>query len=465
MWWGDEWNAFDYGQDFDFSRPFFEQFAELFAKVPRMGIAQTGCENCEYTNIMMNAKNCYLSYASSFSEDVLYSTWATHSKNSMDCLYCDKVDLSYECVDCFASHRLMYCSRCQDCTDCIACEDCIGCQHCYGCHNLNNASYHIDNVAYAPDVYFSMLSEQHATLGDKRKSVSLLGIHRNFFNINAQQSTGDHLLNTKNCHRCFSVWECEDCRYCTDFLGGQKDCIDCSWTAGSLCRECVAAGYCTGSMGTMVSVKCRDALYSDHCIGTSDCFGCIGLRNQSYCILNRQYTREEYEALAPRIIEHMKKTGEWGEFFPASISPFGYNETVAQEYFPIIREDALQQGFQWSDYEAPFPKVDKVIPADKLPETIESIPDDILNWAIQCEVTGKPFRIVKQELDFYRKHKLPIPRRHPDQRHLDRMALRNPRILYARTCDKCGADIETTYVPERPERVYCETCYHHEVYG
>ena len=30
-------------------------------------------------------------------------------------------------------------------------------------------------------------------------------------------------------------------------------------------------------------------------------------------------------------------------------------------------------------------------------------PDDIINWAIECEVTKKPYRIIKQELDFYRK--------------------------------------------------------------
>ena len=95
--------------------------------------------------------------------------------------------------------------------------------------------------------------------------------------------------------------------------------------------------------------------------------------------------------------------------------------------------------FNWSDYEAPFPQVDKIIPASKLPENIEDIPDDILNWAIECEVTKKPFRIIRQELEFYRKHHLPIPRRHPDQRHLDRMAQRNPRKLYERLCDceKC----------------------------
>jgi hypothetical protein len=161
----------------------------------------------------------------------------------------------------------------------------------------------------------------------------------------------------------------------------------------------------------------------------------------------------------------MKKTGEWGEFFPSSISPFGYNETVAQEYFPMTREETLAKNFNWSDYELPFPKVEKTIPASKLPQNIDDVPDDILNWAVECEVTKKPFRIIKQELEFYRKHHLPIPKRHPDQRHLDRMALRNPRKLFERKCDKCGTDMVTTYAPDRSETVYCEKCYAKEVLG
>lgn len=119
--------------------------------------------------------------------------------------------------------------------------------------------------------------------------------------------------------------------------------------------------------------------------------------------------------------------------------------------------------FNWSFYEAPFPKVEKIIPANKLPDDISKIPDDILNWAIECEVTKRPFRIIKQELEFYRKHNLPIPRRHPDQRHLDRMALRNPRKLFERKCDKCQKDMITTYSPEREEQVYCEECYNKEI--
>ncbi len=104
-----------------------------------------------------------------------------------------------------------------------------------------------------------------------------------------------------------------------------------------------------------------------------------------------------------------------------------------------------------------------LIPAPKLPDTIEWIPDDILNWAIECEVSGKPFRIIKQKLEFYRKHSLPIPKRHPDVRHLDRMKMRNPRKLFERKCDKRSRDMITTYSRERPEKVYCEECYNREV--
>ena len=52
-------------------------------------------------------------------------------------------------------------------------------------------------------------------------------------------------------------------------------------------------------------------LYTRECFACKYCFGCVGLRNKSYCILNKQYTKEEYETLVPRIIAHMRETGEW----------------------------------------------------------------------------------------------------------------------------------------------------------
>ena len=160
----------------------------------------------------------------------------------------------------------------------------------------------------------------------------------------------------------------------------------------------------------------------------------------------------------------MKESGEYGEYFPVWFSPFGYNKTTAQLYYPLSKEEALSKGLKWDDYEPPAPKVEKVLKVDQLPDNISDITDEYLEWAIECEITGKLFRITPQELKFYRNQKLPLPRKCPDQRHLERFQKRNPRILFDRKCDKCGKEIQTTYSPERTEKVLCETCYLQEVY-
>ncbi len=154
---------------------------------------------------------------------------------------------------------------------------------------------------------------------------------------------------------------------------------------------------------------------------------------------------------------------EWGTFFPCSMSMFGYNETMAHTFFPLTKDECLKRGWQWCAYEAAVDAV-KSIQAVQLPDDSNDVPDDILQWAITCEVTGKAFKIIPQELDFYRSQRLPIPRRHPDQRHIDRYVLKNPYQLWSRTCAQCQKPIETSYSPERPETVVCEECYLQAVY-
>ena len=189
-------------------------------------------------------------------------------------------------------------------------------------------------------------------------------------------------------------------------------------------------------------------------------FRSASLTHKDYCILNKQYTKEEYEKLVPKIIEHMQKTGEWGEYFPTNISPFCYNETIANEYFPLTKEQAIELGGQWykEKQEATYFGEDY-----RIPEDIREVHDDICQKVLRCEVTGRHYKIIPQELKFYRKMKLPIPRRCPDQRHMERLKLHNPYKLWARKCAKCAADIQTSYSPDRPEIVYCEQCYNAEV--
>ena len=165
----------------------------------------------------------------------------------------------------------------------------------------------------------------------------------------------------------------------------------------------------------------------------------------------------------PKIIEHMMSTGEWGEFFPMNIAPYSYNETAAQEYFPLSEEEIRSRklGFQ---KHLPFTMGKETVANEDIPWNIEEVPDSICNEVLACEVTGRNYRITKQELLMYRAMKLPIPRVHYYERHQKRMSLRNPRKLWKRECMKCKSGIETSYAPERPEIVYCESCYLKEGY-
>ena len=95
----------------------------------------------------------------------------------------------------------------------------------------------------------------------------------------------------------------------------------------------------------------KDIAYSFFCYSNnSNLFGCVGLKSNRYCILNKQYSKEEYEKLLPQIIEHInampyvdkkRRTYVYGDFLPAEISQFDYNETSAQEFFPLTKEDFI----------------------------------------------------------------------------------------------------------------------------
>ena len=165
-----------------------------------------------------------------------------------------------------------------------------------------------------------------------------------------------------------------------------------------------------------------------------------------------------------KIIEKMKADGERGEFFPATISPFGYNETLANDYFPLTREEAWKRDFLWADFEAPLPQAEKIVEAAQLSDDISTVSDEILNIAIKCEVSGRLFLLVKPELEFYKKYNLPLPKRHPDVRYTERMALRNPRKLHKRTCSTCEKEMVSVFSANDERKVLCEECYQKEIY-
>jgi len=96
------------------------------------------------------------------------------------------------------------------------------------------------------------------------------------------------------------------------------------------------------------------------------------------------------------------------------MSPFAYNETAAMDNYALTKRQAEGLGYNWSDYEHTIqvPEGVAVIKkSDYTPQERDMLKNDdaILNKIFICEVSGKPFRIVKKELLFYRTHTIPLP--------------------------------------------------------
>ena len=472
-WWSDRWDPLEYWREFDFSKTFFEQFAELQKVVPRMSMLLVNVENSEYNSYASNLKNCYFVFDSTENENVFYSHNSSQCKNCCDVSISDNLENCYECTNCLNSYKLFQSKNTKNSNNSYYLSDCDWCENCFWCKNLKNKKYHYLNKEKTKEEYDKLMKLAFGDLESFKLEYSrLLGnsINRWTYNSFCENVTGDFLKNCKDTYYGFDSIESEWSKFISNCTKINNSYDYESWAGPSnLCLELNWTMSCNRTAFWIITWV-DDSFYCDHCTSWSYLFWCIGLRNAKYCILNKQYTKAEYENLVPKIIEHMKKTKEWWEFFPASISPFWYNETIAMEHYPIERRDVVHNVstdaepiFKWSDYENPKPDVTKIIPASKLPKDIADVPDDILNWAIECEVTGKPFRIVKYELDFYRELSLGIPKRHPNQRHMDRINIRNPKRLYDRKCDSCKTDMVTTYWPERQETVYCENCYNKKV--
>jgi len=477
-WWEDSWDQHKASLSFDFGKPFFEQFAELLLKapIPSLHAQPSTDENCTYTNYALFNKNCYLIFHANGNEDCLYGFGVKFSKNAVDVLNAFDSEIQYECIDCENCYNLCYCKDCENCSDSLFLDDCIGCKNCIACHNLRNAEFCVFNKKTTKEEFerlrAAILNGSYRTYEEWRgKFDAFLSPRprRATMIRQCEDCSGDHLYRCQNVHESFDVKDVRDGKYLDRIFNGPNSDLYDIYQFGvkvEMCYECSVVGINAFHVcfGALCRNEVNDILYSFFCQTCNHCFGCVGLHNQEYCILNKQYTKEEYETLVPKIIEHMRETGEWGEFFPVEISPFSYNETIAQEHFSMTQQEVEEKGWKWRNQTDEPPKVEKIIPAAKLPDSIGDVPDDILNWALKCSVTGRPFRIVKQELDFYRKMRLPVPRLHPDERHKRRIALRNPRKLFSRSCAKCSAPIQTTYTPECPEIVYCESCYLKEVY-
>jgi DNA-directed RNA polymerase subunit RPC12/RpoP len=438
-WWSDQWDPYQYGLAFNAQLPFLEQFYSLYSQVPHLGMNTTDSENSDYCNFADKQKDCYLVVNATQNENLYYCERAFSSKDSLECNGLTNCQLNYWNLSCRDCYHICFSEFCENMTDCWFCSNCKSCQDCFGSFGLRNQKFVYFNQQLTEKKYiktvetycnaspqnFDQLKQQVYQHWQKFP-------HRYANVLLSENVTGDNVTRSKNSVYVFDADEMENCYHCYVGLKAKDS---------QYCVPADEAEHCYNSMSTWKSYNTNcsnacwygsDIFYSHNCMNGQHLIGCDGLQKARYCILNKKYQPEEYEKIKTEIIKQLKQDNIYGEYFPASFNPFAYNETIAQEHYPLNKEQAVKLGYKWKE------------------ENINKTPDG----CIQC---GKPFKIIKQEKELYKKIGVPEPQKCPKCRYEERIQRRNPRRLYQRECQHkdCHKKLMSSFSEDRPEIIYC----------
>lgn len=483
-WWGDTWDGTEFAMDYDPTRPFLTQVKELSEKTPYTALETEylTLKNCDYSNALGYSKDCYLVSWADYCDNVFYSSILNGLKSSSDCLRGWESELCYDSIGFIKNYRVFFSDECDSCVDVWFSRNCYSCTNCIGCVNLRGASYCIFNVKYSPEEYEKKVKELGLDSWTKLKELEKKArefwltlpyreYHGHSLNLNV---SGEYVFQSKNSKEGYIVNYAENCKY-NQFLTvpTSKDCFDYSgWGNGAeLIYESPNVG--AGASNVKFSGFCFSDVsnieYSWWAINCKNVLGCVNLKRKNYCILNKEYSKEEYEKLKKHIIEDMKKNPyidengrawAYGEFFKPGFSKYAYNKSNAMRFFPKTKEEVLGMGYEWDDSENP--QAHATMTAGELPDTIKITNDSILDQVIECEECKRAYKIVQGELGLLRKMGLPVPHECPKCRENKRFARMTKPGMYHRNCAKCGVEIYTPYPPEDPRIVYCVKDYQAE---
>ena len=296
-WYKDDQDPLKYGQEFDFSRPFFEQYDELLHKVPRLAINITDAENCEFCTSCWHIKDSYLAFNVGYSEKCHYCTQVGFSNNCVDCFDVKNSEYLYHSFDCNNCQKSNHLEHCENCYDCHFCYDCKDCQNVILSTNLRKKQYCIENKQFSKEEYLEELKK--LSLG-KRSSVEKAkvqfeevkkkAIRCENNNLKTENCSGDYLVECNNCSNCFNGFRSADCKYVNDIDNDEKDSRYVDYAAeNELCYNGVSLSGYKNILGAWI-VHGKELIYCNVCMNCSNCFGCTGLQHKQFCILNKQYS-------------------------------------------------------------------------------------------------------------------------------------------------------------------------------
>ena len=464
------WEPLAYGEVWS-AGSFRDQFYALAKRVPQPVLTRhAGSVGSDYTLYGYNFKDCYFTFGGKSSENVHYSNWPADCKDSLDLMIAYNSTLSSNGVFLYNSYRCNWAYFSHECIDSDFLYDCRNVRNSFGCVNLRNKQYCFFNEQLTKEEYEKRRAE--IDLGDrgvleKYKSLFCEIVKKNPVRAvwieKSENVSGNFVMNSKNCHDVVRCLNSENVHH-SDFPIKIQDSINISVSAnGEELAE--TAGVATMSSRVKFSYQSRTCLDSEflvNCRNVSNCFGCVGLENKKFCILNTQHSEEEYFRKVDEIKTAMLEAGEYGEFFPLSMSPYAYNGSLAGIVFPLSKSEVEAKGAFWHDDSAQNTAGLSVTSIANLPLRIQDTPADILSRAVQGEL-GKAFRLIPKELEFYQNHNLALPDKHPMDRMLERFKQLNNFRIGKALCALCHKETDSMYDPKDGFTIYCESCFTREI--
>lgn len=397
-------------------------------------------ENSEFSDTTWWwAKNCYLTIcAGEDIENILYSFYViTKCTNVLNSVWVTNWSQNiYEGVGIVQSFAIFFSKNIINSANIWFCSNLQWCHECLLCDGLINRSYCIQNQDYTKEEY---MKKKEQLLGQKEQFMLWYSnVSKSWSQLRCIDSTWAFLTDCEQVQNGLFVQWVKLGKNLIVIGNGDpiEHCYD-NITSATRAEHSYANMWCSPAQQVYCNMNggwawSYDLYYTMYCLNSHHLLWCIWLKNKSYCIFNKQYTKEERHEKVDEIFAKMEKTphpnpllageGEnalWA-FFPGWMNPFYFNDTAAYLIDPSFTKEEVEA--QW------YLRRDEPIKVD-IPEWMETVKTtelDQFEWyrdeqrridstilkKVIIDEQGNSYRVIKMEYDFLMKYGLPLPRKH-----------------------------------------------------
>ena len=470
-WFEKDWGA-EYSAEADASQPLFNHIRPLIEHVPYPSLSSHGSTNCVGCG-MVDCVDCYMAFGCKMVKDSWYTFRTQYSERVMDAPFL------LRCENVFASAKSVGCNSCTQIFECNQCLrsaflfDCQNCEDCFCSSNLRRKQYVFLNEQLTEAEYKTRMKQVDLSSTEQfeywksefHRVVSEQTIWPENFSVNVQNCVGEGMMDSLDC----SGFLMDNSRAIRDgwniFDSEHLDTVVISYNSND-CYNVSVALASHNIKFSFVAEQSQDCEYVINCYSCENCFGCVGLNRKKFCILNKQYTEEEYWQKLDEIKCAMLDRGEYGRFFPAVFAPLGVKYGYGYVVAPLTNEELAKLGGRDDDPIAGmrFAPYDVNAPTSKIadvPDRITNVGDEWIGKQFFDAEANRRYSVNASELAYRKEHGYPFPRRHYTARLKDLVASVNGPIQEKAVCAKCSKQIMTSESSVYPKRtICCKPCYY-----